>query len=49
MPIIEGKGISVSENFHFESLLNFISIVGFRHVLHDKSELWGILESWNSN
>lgn len=36
MPIIEGKDIFLLENFHFESLLNFLNVVKFRYELFDK-------------
>lgn len=41
MPIIEGKGIFLLENFHFELLLNFLRIVKFSYILFDKGEFWG--------
>lgn len=41
VPITEGKCMCLLENFHLESLLNFLSIVKFRDILFDKGEFWG--------
>lgn len=41
MPKIEGKNIFLLVNFHFESLLNFLSIGKLRYTLFDKGEFWG--------
>lgn len=38
MSIIEWKNKFLLENFHFQSLLNFLNVVKFIYVLFDKGE-----------